>query len=288
MITDAFAAALQSPMTRRGFIKRTAATTLVAVFALNAFRAEAAASEEGSSSEKKQYTIQVTGFGLPMIEIAPSEGDHPKEVVPRNNEGGPIGYGGDTEAEWIQKSGWENLTEPQIHDGEEYEMWSAVEVILKWRTTSSFTEVKLPANKEGLDWGYYSTSHNFNWKMRMEIYFVRLARDPDTNEVWELSRTLWKYENFAHSGSVSVDPDTGKITLNPVPPCPLAVVSSGWAKQGLVYYTVEMRKTSSSWGMYIHIAKPPDNEPPAPENVGPCVLGDTDFYTWSVVPYTPK
>ena len=288
MTTETFLSALQTPMTRRGFIKRTAATTLVAVFALNAFHAEAAAGDEGGSSEKEKFTIEVTGFGLPMIEVVPQPDLHPKQVYPRTKEGGPWTSNDETEAEWIQKSGWVNISEPQINDGEVDETWAALEVLLKWRTTSFFTEQKLPENKEGLEWGFYSTSHHFNWSFRLEIHFVRLARNPETGEVRELSRTLWKHNNYAHSGTVAIDVDTGKLDLTPKPPCPLKVETSDWAKQGLVYYIVKMRRTSSSWGMYVYIYMPPNDEPPAAEDEGVMALGDTDFYTWSVVTYTPK
>lgn len=79
-------------MTRRGFIKRTAATALAVVLAMNAFEAEAAAADEGGSSGK--YLLELVGWPEANITYWAPDGHQEIEFNNIDKKNPPENYGG--------------------------------------------------------------------------------------------------------------------------------------------------------------------------------------------------
>lgn len=86
-------------MTRRGFIKRTAATALAVVLAMNAFEAEAAAGDEGGSSG--EYLLELSGWPEANITYWGPDGHQEVEFGDIDQHSNPVNYGGYT---WIISS----------------------------------------------------------------------------------------------------------------------------------------------------------------------------------------
>ncbi len=304
-------------ITRRGFIKRTSSATMIATLvALGAFEIEAHAAESGSS---KKWTIDVTGFGNPMVTKYPQKKDangspmvdsggqpipdtegHPQEKVPQGADGGPepVYSGppfGNDDLMWISAEALIQLSEPTIHDGETLEAWSRVKISTTWRVTSSYKEIELPLGPSGENkWGYYSTEHTFNWALRIEFKFERLTRDPATNIETVVSSAIWGTpNNYIHSGSVKIVPDAGDITFNPppapVPPAattyPTDLEGEGWVRTNKIYYKLEMRRAPSSFAFYLRVYITEDENPPGAGVGADILVSGTDMFTYSPLSY---
>ena len=208
--------------------------------------------------------------------------------MPMDKNGEPMLVDDEANAFWMGTVTTHYLSTPEVLDPDGDEVWAALEVKFQWRTTSSFEEIKFPANIDGIDrWGYLSGHFNFKWIMVLSVSFIRLSRPPGTKQENEIphTRQLWKSSRFAHSGNVTIDPDTGVPTLDPKPPCNLVKVDEGWAKEGNIWYDIHMKKTNSSWGFYMSAYRTEGGDPPLETATAFMRVSGTDSYTWEIVPY---
>ena len=199
-----------------------------------------------------------------------TKGDHPWHYDPEQQDNGYRIWKTHT-------GGWFRVKEPTP----ESNSWMEMQIIGQSRPTQSYTESLFPNTTDV--WGYYSTSLDFSWEIKIEIWRRTIVHDEITGQDDVGSPVLQSTFPFDHLGNVSIDPNSGKITLSPKPPNILKLVDSG--NMGPCEYKVKMIKEPSSFGIYVYVWKSHDGDPVPPGEQPAGGIGLTDFFTWSVKEY---
>jgi hypothetical protein len=253
-------------LTRRAFIKRTTATVLATVFALDALKNEALAQNAGSS--EMRYLLEVTGWGKPMVK----EGNAPETTRPETEPGNP------NQAAWFEHpdlapkySDYLDVNGFPILDGsgnpvtyvldENGEVLTGTGVRFRGhcqtQALDTYTQTQHP--RDATKWGYWNSEWPFSWRYQVN-FGTTGAGGIQVSGVY--------------SGKVSIDEDTGKITetVPNIPP------EAGYLNTDRTDCTVRYRVTVTGTGKSIKInlkmwsprkknngvdTAPPANEAPA-------------------------